>query len=227
MSWVLSELDKAEISAWVDRQIRAHAAYAGGYQGQVYLYDTPGRRLIVKVASGRGPLRWLRRLMLAREARAYERLAGFAGAPRCLGLLERRYLVLEYIDGVRMHRAQVTQPEIFFPALLDRIKELHRRGVAHADLKRKDNLLVVDGRTPYLIDFGAAIVRKPGWHPLNHMLFDLARQFDYNAWVKLKHRHVERAPAEDLAYFRMTGVERVARAVKRTYLRLKAALVSR
>jgi len=227
MSRALSELDKAEISAWVGRQIRAHTAYAGGYQGQVYLYDTPGRRLIVKVASGRGPLRWLRRLMLAREARVYQRLAGFTGAPRYHGLLERRYLVLEYIEGVRMHRTQVTQPEIFFPALLDCIKELHRRGVAHADLKRKDNLLVVNGRTPYLIDFGAAIVRKPGWHPLNHMLFDLARQFDYNAWVKLKHRHVERAPAEDLAYFRMTAIERVARAVKRTYLRLKAALVSR
>lgn len=221
MSRALSDSDKTEVLAWVERQIGAGRAYAGGYQGQVYRFDTPEWRLVIKVAAGRGPLLWLRRWMLAREARAYERLAGFRGAPQYHGLLRGRYLVLDYVDGVRMHRQHVTQPDVFFPTLLDHIKELHRRGVAHADLKRKDNLLIVDGRTPCLIDFGAAIVRKPGWHPLNHLLFNLARQFDYNAWVKLKHRYVEQAPAEDLAYFRMTRIERVARAIKRAYLRLK------
>lgn len=227
MARALNELDKAEVVAWVERQIGTHPAYAGGYQGQIYRYDTRGRQLVIKVASGRGPGRWLRQWMLAREACVYERLAGFRGAPHYHGLLQRRYLVLEYIEGVRMHRTNVIQPDVFFPTLLDYIKELHRRGVAHADLKRKDNLLVVDGRTPYLIDFGAAIARKPGWHPLNHLLFDIARQFDYNAWVKLKHRYVERAPAEDLAYYRITPIERIARAIKRGYRRLKSALVSR
>lgn len=227
MSWALSEINKAEIAAWVERQHGTPSAHARGYQGQVYLYDERGRRLIIKVANGRGLVRWLRQRMLRREARVYERLSGFRTAPQCHGLLQERYLVLEYIDGAPMRRADVDKPELFFPALLDAIKELHRRGVAHADLKRKDNLLVVRGHTPCLIDFGAAIVRKPGWHPINHLLFDLARQFDYNAWVKLKHRYIEHAPAEDLAYYRMTRIERVARAVKRGYLRLKSALASR
>ena len=227
MARALNALDKTEIAAWAERQIGTHPAYAGGYQGQIYRYDTRDRQLVIKVANGRGPARWLRQWMLAREARVYERLSGFRGAPHFHGLLQGRYLVLEYVEGARMHRKNVTQPDVFFPTLLDYIKELHRRGVAHADLKRKDNLIVVDGRTPYLIDFGAAIVHKPGWHPLNHMLFDLARQFDHNAWVKLKHRYVERAPVEDLVYFRMTRIERIARVIKRGYLRLKSALGSR
>lgn len=227
MSQALSDGDKAEIVAWIERQIGTRAAYARGYQGQVFRYDLRGHLLIVKLASGRWPLRALRQRMLAREARVYQRLDGFRGAPRYHGLLHGRYLVLDYVAGERMHRKQVTQPELFFPQLLEDIKELHRRGVAHADMKRKDNIIIVDGRTPCLIDFGAAIVRRPGWHPLNHFLFGLARQFDYNAWVKLKHRIVERAPAEDRAYFRMTGIERIARVVKRAYLWLKSLLLPR
>lgn len=224
MAQSLSVLEQAEIIAWTERQIGRHAAYAHGYQGQVYRYVTSTRQLIIKVAGGRAPLRWLRHWMLVREAAVYQRLTGFRGAPQYHGLLAQRYLVLEYIDGRRMKRREVTAPEVFFPLLLEYIKELHRRGVAHADLKRKDNLLIVDGRTPCLIDFGAAVVRKPGWHPLNHFLFDLARQFDYNAWVKLKHRIVERAPVEDRVYFRPTGVERAARAIKRAYVRMKSLL---
>lgn len=210
---------------WVKDSARRGTHHARGYQGQVYLYKDKNRRLIVKAASGRGPAQWLRRRMLRNEHRIYQRLAGFPGAPRCYGILAGRYLVLEYVEGIPMRQAEIRDRETFFAALFEHIHELHRRGVAHADLKRKDNLLVVDGRRPCLIDFGVAVVYKPGWHPLNHFLFELARQFDYNAWVKLKHRHIEQAPAEDLAYYRPTRTEKLARWVKRRYLALKQAFL--
>lgn len=222
----LDGIAESELLAWIEDRARGGgvALHGRGYQGQVYLYEGKGRRLVIKAATGRGPLRWARQWMLRREFRVYQHLDDFPGSPRCYGLLAGRYLVLEYVAGEPVRHAPIRDREVFFDTLLGYIQELHRRGVAHADLKRKENLLVVDGRRPCLIDFGAAIVHKPGLRPLNHFLFDLARQLDYNAWVKLKHRYIEQAPAEDLAYFRLTRTERLARWIKRGYLALKKAL---
>jgi predicted Ser/Thr protein kinase len=220
---VLDGIREAELLAWIETQLRHGEApiHGRGYQGRVYLYEQNRKRFVIKAAAGRGPLRWLRIWMLRREYRVYGRLAGFPGSPRCYGLLAGRYLVLEHIDGEPVRHAPIRDREAFFATLLDYIHELHRRGVAHADLKRKENLLVVDGTRPCLIDFGAAVVRKPGLRPLNRFLFDLARQFDYNAWVKLKHRYIEQAPPQDLAYFRLTRIEQLARWLKRRYLSIK------
>lgn len=211
---------------WIEARARAaQPAHARGYQGAVYLYEDGGKKLIVKVAP-RGMLggrigRW----MLRREYGVYRRLDGFTGSPRCYGLLRRRYLVLDYIEGVRYRNHEIHDRRLFFDTLLAHIKELHRRGVAHADLKRNDNLLIVDHRVPYLIDFGAAVVRKAGFAPINRYLFALARRFDFNAWAKLKYQgRMEELTAEDRAYYRRTGIEIIARAVKRSYLKLKRSV---
>lgn len=212
-----------ELAGWIEEQIRAgRPAHARGYQGRVYLYEAGGERLIVKVATGPAWLRALRQVGLRREHRVYQQLIGFSGSPRCLGLLRNRYLVLEYIEGVSLRTAPPVDREGYYATLLELIQELHRRGVAHADLKRKDNLLVVNGRQPYVIDFGAAIVRKPGFAPINHYLYNLARQFDLNAWVKLKHgRKFASAPAAERAQYRQTRVERIARRLKPGYEKIK------
>lgn len=224
MPWTLDGISESELIAWMERNVRHRPAYAQGNQGQVYLYEHGGERLIVKVATGAAPLRWLRQAMLRREAQVYRHLAGFRGAPRCHGLVRGRYLVLEYIPGVPLRRAQELDRAAFFETLLAHIKELHRRGIAHADLKRLDNLVVVDGRTPYLIDFGTAVVRKPGFAPVNHRLYELARKFDFNAWVKLKYQgRYDEVSEADRIYYNRTAVEKLARTIKRGYLRVKAA----
>jgi predicted Ser/Thr protein kinase len=208
---------------WIEARLaHGRAARARGYQGAIYVYGSGARRFAVKVAAGRGWRGYVRRWMLRRESAVYRRLSGFPGSPRCYGLLRGRYLVLDYVDGVPLRGAALSDRERFFGTLLAHILELHRRGVAHADLKRRDNLLVVGGDTPCLIDFGAAIVRKPGFAPLNHYLYALARRFDLNAWAKLKYdgRYQDMTP-EDRVHFRRTVIERVARALKRTYLGLK------
>jgi predicted Ser/Thr protein kinase len=102
---------------------------------------------------------------------------------------------------------------------------LHKAGVAHTDLKKKDNLLVVEGHTPWLIDFGVAVIRKLGFAPLNHYLYNLAKKFDFNAWVKLKYDgRYEKMIAEDKKYFNRTVIEKVSRWSKDTYLNIKKAL---
>jgi predicted Ser/Thr protein kinase len=208
---------------WIEARTRTgKAAHARGYQGAVHLYECDGRRLIVKVATGGGLRGWLRRWMLRREHETYLRLEGFAGSPACHGLIRGRYLVLDYVEAVPLRRERISDPRLFFDTLLAYIKELHRRGVAHADLKRRDNLLVIDSRLPCLIDFGAAVVLKPGFAPINHYLYWLAQRFDFNAWAKLKYDgRMEQMTAEDRLYYHFTTVERIARTIKRSYLKFK------
>jgi serine/threonine protein kinase len=154
------------------------------------------------------------------------RMTEIEGIPRCYGLLDGRYLVLEYIDGIPIRNAQITHQQIFFESLLNLIKALHDVGVAHTDLKKKDNLLVVEGKKPYVIDFGVAVVRKPGFAPLNHYLYHIASTFDFNAWVKLKYDgKYENIIPEDKRYFNRTVIEKASRWIKDNYLILKKALL--
>jgi len=227
---MLAPLDSSTERAlieWIEARTRAgDPVHASGYQGAVYLYESDGRRLIVKAAAGGGVAGLLRRWMLRREYDAYQRLAGFAGSPRCYGFIDGRYLVLECINGVSLRNGRIDDRRTYFDTLFAHIAELHRRGVAHADLKRRDNLLVVGGRLPCLVDFGAAIVRKPGFAPFNHYLYELARRFDFNAWAKLKYQgRMEELTPEDRPYYRRTVIEIVARAIKRSHVRLKRRIV--
>jgi len=195
-----------------------------GYQGHTYLLHTDDKPLVIKAPLGRGPAALVSRWMLYNEYRVYRRLAGIDGVPACLGFVGRRYLVLECIDGAPVRRAQITDPEHFFRTLLERIRSMHQRGIAHGDLKKKDNILVVDGRDPWLIDFGVAVVRKNRIAPVNHYLFRLFKRFDYNAWVKLKSRSSAHLSVAEQGYYRRTLVERVARGVKKTWKRGKRLL---
>lgn len=225
MSWTLADPPEDVLVRWIEASLATGShRLAHGYQGAVYLYPGPPR-LVIKVATGMGVTRMLRERMLRREHTVYQKLHGFCGSPRCYGLLAGRYLVLEHIEATPLRRAVLTDRTVFFDALLEHINALHARGVAHFDLKKKDNLLVTADGLPCLIDYGAAIVRKPGFAPLNRYLYRLAERFDYNAWVKLKYdgKYVN-VSAADRVYYRRSFVEKVARVLKRAYKRLKTVL---
>jgi serine/threonine protein kinase len=92
---------------------------------------------------------------------------------------------------------------------------MHAAGVAHGDLKRKDNMLVAAGERPFVIDFGIAWCvdsDSPRWR---RRIFDLVRQMDYNAWIKLKYRRgTEDVSAKDAERYRPLLLERVARGIR-------------
>jgi predicted Ser/Thr protein kinase len=192
-----------------------------GYQATVELYSTPAGDAVVKKphkAKLLGPL-W--RYLLRREHAVYEQLAGVPGVPRTYGLIDGEYLALEYIAGpsLRAHEARLADRAAFFAALLATLRAMHAAGVAHADLKRKANIIVGPGERPWLIDFGIAVRR--GASALGRAWFEHAAQGDYNAWIKLKYgRRIEPAEAasvlsaEDAALYRPLWTERVARAIR-------------
>jgi RIO-like serine/threonine protein kinase len=179
--------------------------------------------MIVKEAMGVWPWRALRRGMLRREHAVYGRLKGIAGVPRCLGLEDGERLLLEYIEGrsLRQTAFSADARERFFASLLALIQAIHAAGVAHADLKRKDNILVRPGGEPVLIDFGSAVLDGQG--VLRRFLFRQACRVDLNAWVKLKyHRRYEQIAVADREYYRPTVLERTARIVRETWRTITA-----
>ena len=193
---------------------------ASGYQGAVYLTETPRGAVIVKKPLGRGFARAVRGAMLRREYRIYQRLPGIPGIPRCLGLQHGDELVLEFIDGKSLRTLRDGPPdrERFFAALLQLIQAMHRAGVAHGDLKRKDNILLGPGGQPFLIDFGTAVSAPPGAGLLRRLLFRQLRRMDLNAWIKMKYRGQwsDIDPA-DLQYHHPTLPEWLARIIRRPW----------
>jgi predicted Ser/Thr protein kinase len=202
------------------------ARLGSGYQASVHLYRTSAGEIVVKQPHGAGPLSGVWRLLLRREHAVYRRLDGIAGIPRSFGLVEGG-LALEYVPGpsLREHEALLADREAFFARLRSTIDAMHAAGVAHGDLKRKDNVIVAAGERPYLIDFGIAVQRGAGW--LSRLVFPHVVQMDLNAWVKLKYgRRVapgterEVLSAEDAALYRPLPIERVARAIRVVWQKL-------
>lgn len=220
----LDGLSEDTLVRWIEDSLNTGKhRLARGYQGQTLLYQDHDRRLVIKAASGGGIRKWITSLMLRHEARVYTLLIDFPSVPRCYGLLRNRYLVLEYIKGTPAGHSEITDRDAFFAELLQTIKLLHARGIAHSDLQKKDNLLLVDHKHPCLLDFGAAVIRKPGFAPFNHFHYRFAERLDFNQWAKLKYRgRLENMSAEDRVYYRRSRIEKMARAAKRFWRSLRA-----
>lgn len=198
-------------------------ALGSGYQASVRVYDTPFGSVVVKDPHRTGPLASLWRHLLRREEAVYARLAGIEGIPRSFGLVEGECLALEYIAGpsLREHESHIADRDAFFSKLLATLKEMHAAGVAHGDLKRKDNIIVGADERPYLIDFGIAVRRSATNALWNRLVFSRIAQMDMNSWVKLKYgRRIDPdtepgvLSVEDAAIYRPLLLERVARAVR-------------
>ena len=194
-----------------------------GYQASVHLYRTSAGDVVVKKPHAGGPLAVLWRALLRREHAVYARLGDIPGIPRAFGLVDGELLALEHIAGpsLREHEANIADREALFAKLLATVRAMHAAGVAHGDLKRKDNIIVGPGERPYLIDFGIAVRRSATSELFNRCVFAPLVQMDMNAWVKLKYgRRIDPAAepdvlsAEDAALYKPLPIERLARALR-------------
>ena len=178
-------------------------------QGTVLRYHDADRDWVVKAAMGAAPIRKLRQNTLNREFRAYERLRGVDGVPACHGMLEGRFLVLDYVRGVPFREATWQDRDGWFACLLDVIRNIHARGVAHGDLKTKGNLMVTEDERPCIIDFGTSFVERDGFHPISARLYQHFRRMDLNAWVKHKyHGRYGDASPEDAEILDYSSIEK-------------------
>lgn len=204
-----------QFSQWIENSLEAREnILAVSNQGTILHYREEGQSLIVKTAMGRGLVLKARQKTLRREFAAYRRMDGLTGVPQCYGLLDGRYLVIEYIEGTRYREAVWADRDAWFVEFLAVLRSIHARGVSHGDLKSKGNILVTKDQKPCVIDFGTAFVRKPGFHPINNWLFEYGARLDINAWVKHKyHGRYADASEEDQALLDYGRIELIARKI--------------
>ena len=150
-------------------------------------------------------------------ARAEARMNGLVahGGGRLVGELRwvaQAVEAVEYVAGTPYRDARFGDRDRWFARLLEILRTIHGRGVAHGDLKSKGNLLVTPDERPCVIDFGTAFILKPGFHPINNGLFRTGRQLDLNAWVKHKyHGFYRNASDEDRALLDYGWLEMLVR----------------
>jgi hypothetical protein len=149
-------------------------------KADVLFFELGDRRVAVKSYTPRNLLvrntvgRWL----IRRETAAYEAAAGVDGLPAFLGRLGAHALATEWVDAVPLkvhHGARLD--DALFDRLESIVEELHRRGVALADLHHRDVLLGEDGRL-FVVDLATAWVlgRRPGF--VRRRLFERFRESD-------------------------------------------------
>ena len=210
---MIKDLDQSKLKRWIEDSLDNNTnILASGYQGKTLLYNDNDQKLVIKIPHGRGFIKYLHTRMLRHEAHAYQQLKGLDGIPSCYGLIDGQYLALEFIEGEPIRNKRPINEAQYFESLFEIIGHMHEKGVAHMDLKKKDNLLVTHHDQPCVLDFGAAIIRKKGFHPINHFLYRLAIRFDYNAWIKHKYYlNLNNISDEDKIYYQRTYIEKIGR----------------
>ena len=216
---MIKDLDQSALKRWIEDSLNSDTnTLAAGYQGKTLLYRNDDQNIVIKTPHGRGFVKYLHTRMLRHEALAYQKLQHLGGIPACYGLVDNKYLALEFIEGDPIRNKRPVNNDKYFKTLFSLIEQMHAHGVAHMDLKKKDNLLVTHHDEPCVLDFGVAVIRKKGFHPVNHFMYRLARRFDYNAWVKHKyHNNMHNIADQDKIYYRRTITEIIAKKIKRLF----------
>lgn len=129
--------------------------------------DSFGRISLMRGASGlfirrdlahvpwwlRLPAWWLAR----REARALRSVAGLGATPELLGW-DGRKLDRSYLDGAAMYQRPPKGDLAYFQHARRLLQQLHVRGLAHNDLAKEANWLVLADGSPAIIDFQLAVI---------------------------------------------------------------------
>ncbi len=177
-------------------QLRARAIrtfrQGGGSRPDVLLVERESGPAVLKDHAGCDP--WFGRLigpvLAAREARALRRLEGVAGVPRLLARPSVRALLMEYCRATPITRFEGDADwALFFARLETLLRDVHRRGVAHCDLRSPTNTLITPEQEPVVVDFVACVFRGSSWNFVSRWIFEQFRRADLAALAKLK-RHV-------------------------------------
>jgi RIO-like serine/threonine protein kinase len=115
-----------------------------------------------------------------REFTVLRHLEGIPGIPKAYAVVEKRALLIEYIEGKTINKFRAGElPDRVFERLETLVRAMHERGVVHLDLRQRKNILIA-GEQPWLIDFANALRGK---------LTQKLRAVDESALLKFKQRN--------------------------------------
>lgn len=186
----------------------------------IWRIEDNGHRAIVKDFRYNGFLyrNIIGRFLIWRETKAYRKLKDLKGVPVFYGSLGGITLIVEEIEGTDIERLEVISSlsETFYGELKDLIKEIHKRGLAHCDLKRAPNIMLGSDGKPYIVDWASAISeREFRFFPMS-LIYERFIKDDLNAITKLRLKYQpEKVSQEDKDLYMKRGrLERLVRAVK-------------
>ena len=127
-------------------------------------------------------------------------------------------LIIEEIPGRDMEftEKEMQLPPTFIGELSELVENIHKRGVAHCDLKRAPNIILGDDGRPYIVDWSASIFRREfPFFPLSS-IYRRFVQDDLNAIIKIRLKcHPEGVtPEERRQYLHRNITERFIRSVR-------------
>jgi predicted Ser/Thr protein kinase len=192
-------------------------------KGQVRLLDWQGRPVVIKDYRGAHPLvrGVLGRWMVRHEEAIFRDLRGVAGVPDTLGRVDRFAFAREFIDGRPLQTLGRGEVRVeTFASLEAIVRNLHARGIAHADLHHRDIIIDAAG-APSVIDFSSAVRRGAGWNPLRRWLFRQSCRMDLRSVFKLKSRFLEAplSPGEARYLERAPILHRLGKSIRRHFRR--------
>jgi tRNA A-37 threonylcarbamoyl transferase component Bud32 len=158
------------------------------------------------------------RFLVWREEKAYKKLKDLRGVPNIYRVIDGLALAIEQIPGRDLKKVtrEMQIPDTFLGALKDLVNDMHRRGIAHCDLKKATNILMDKDGLPYIIDWGASISEKEfRFYPLN-LIYRRFVLDDQMAVIKLKLRYTRHAvtPAENKRYKNRDKAEKHIRIIR-------------
>jgi RIO-like serine/threonine protein kinase len=119
------------------------------------------------------------RHLAGREARALLALNDLPGIPQ-LRNWNGRQLTREWLAGAPMHEAGPPD-KAYFKAALRLLRQMHRRNIAHNDLAKEANCLILENDQPAFIDFQLAL-----YAPRRGLLFRVLAREDLRHLLKHK-----------------------------------------
>lgn len=177
---------------------------------RVVRFNSDGVEWVVKDFAPRSF--WVRntlgRLLLRRELRALQRLAGVDGVPGSAFRVDAHAIAARYIPGVTLGHVPAGQLDAGFFASLERLlQQVHARGIVHLDTRGTGNMLMTPEGRPALIDFQASLGTR--WMPTSwrRWLGDLDMAGVYKKW--LQHDPESMGPERRALYECMTRWRRL------------------
>lgn len=126
------------------------------------------------------------RLQIAREVRFLRLLADLAEVPRLVARLDAHALVMERLTGTPLFHFPVGPGCRPYLVELRRVLDVvQARGIAHLDLRGRENVMIEPGERVVVLDWAGALRLPPG--SLRHrLLFGAIKAIDDSAYLKWK-----------------------------------------